>query len=50
LEVAGTLSDPILFPNRAALAGAAVGTGLMGPGFGTTVGAKAGQALDKLFK
>lgn len=50
LEVAGTLQDPVLFPNRAALAGAAVGTGLMGPGLGTTVGAKAGEALDRLFK
>lgn len=50
LEVSGTLQDPILFPNRAALAGAAVGTGILGPGFGTGVGAKAGEALDKLFK
>jgi hypothetical protein len=50
LEVAGTIQDPVLFPNRAALAGAAVGTGLMGPGFGTSVGTKAGEALDKLFK
>lgn len=50
LEVAGTIQDPVLFPNRAALAGAAVGTGLMGPGFGTGVGAKAGEALEKLFK
>lgn len=50
LELGGTLGDPVLFPNRAALAGAAVGTGLMGPGLGTTVGAKAGAALDKLFR
>jgi uncharacterized protein involved in outer membrane biogenesis len=50
LEVSGTLQDPVLFPNRAALAGAAVGTGLLGPGFGTGLGAKAGEALDSLFK
>lgn len=50
LELGGTLRDPVLFPNRAALAGAAVGTGLMGPGLGTTVGAKAGTMLEKLFK
>ncbi|MEO1765607.1 AsmA family protein [Thiobacter aerophilum] len=50
LELAGTLREPVLFPNRAALAGAVVGTGLMGPGLGTTVGAKAGAALDRLFR
>lgn len=50
LEVSGTLQNPVLFPNRAALAGAAVGTGLLGPGFGTGLGAKAGEALDSLFK
>lgn len=50
LEVGGTLRDPILFPDRAALAGAAVGTGLMGPGLGTSVGAKAGEALGRLFR
>ena len=50
LEVSGTLNDPVLFPNRAALAGAAAGTAFMGPGFGTSVGSKAGQALENLFK
>ena len=50
LDVSGTVSDPVLFPNRAALAGAAAGTAIMGPGFGTSVGSKAGQALEKLFK
>lgn len=50
LDVSGTLSDPVLFPNRAALAGAAAGTAILGPGWGTSVGSKAGQALDKLFK
>ncbi len=50
LEVAGTVQDPILFPDRAALAGAAAGTALLGPGFGTAVGSKAGQALENLLK
>lgn len=50
LDVSGTVSDPVLFPNRAALAGAAAGTAIMGPGFGTSVGSKAGQALEKIFK
>ena len=50
LDVSGTLSDPILLPNRAAFAGAAAGTAILGPGFGTGVGSKAGQMLDKLFK
>jgi hypothetical protein len=50
LEVSGTLQNPILFPDRAALAGAAAGTAVMGPGFGTSVGTKAGEAIEKLFK
>lgn len=50
LDVSGTVSDPVLFPNRAALAGAAAGTAILGPGWGTSVGSKAGQALEKLFK
>ncbi|MBT9612629.1 MAG: AsmA family protein [Burkholderiales bacterium] len=50
LDVSGTVNEPVLFPNRAALAGAAAGTAIMGPGFGTSVGSKAGQALERLFK
>ena len=50
LDVSGTLSNPILLPNRAALAGAAAGTAILGPGFGTGAGSKAGQMLEKLFK
>lgn len=50
LEVAGTLDDPVLFPSRAALAGAAVGTGLLGAGWGTGLGAKAGERLERLFR
>ncbi len=50
LNVSGTLQEPVLFPSGAALAGAAVGTGLLGPGLGTAIGSKAGQALERLFK
>lgn len=50
LDVSGTLSEPVLLPNAAALAGAAAGTALMGPGFGTGLGTKAGQALEALFQ
>ena len=50
LDVSGTVSDPVLSPNRAALAGAAAGTAILGPGFGTSIGSKAGQALEKIFK
>lgn len=50
LDVSGTLSEPVLLPNPAALAGAAAGTAILGPGFGTGVGSKAGQALENIFK
>lgn len=50
LNVSGTVQEPILLPSGTALAGAALGTGLLGPGLGTAVGSKAGQALEKLFK
>lgn len=50
LDVSGTLSDPVLFPNYAALAGATAGTAILGPGFGTGIGSKAGQALESIFK
>lgn len=50
LKVAGTLQHPVLLPDGAALAGAATGTMMLGPGFGTAIGSKAGQALESLFK
>ncbi|TXT23943.1 MAG: hypothetical protein FD134_1839 [Gallionellaceae bacterium] len=49
LEISGTLSDPVLRPTKSALAGASVGTALMGPGLGTALGIKAGNLLNKLF-
>lgn len=50
LDLSGTISDPVILPNKAALAGAAAGTAVLGPGVGTSVGSKAGQLLEKLFK
>jgi uncharacterized protein involved in outer membrane biogenesis len=49
LNVAGTLDSPLLYPTGATLAGAAVGTAVMGPGLGTSVGAKVGGWAEDLF-
>ena len=49
LAVSGTLRDPILRPTGSALAGAAVGTAILGPGFGTALGIKASNLVNKLF-
>jgi hypothetical protein len=49
LNVAGSLDSPLLYPTGATLTGAAVGTALLGPGVGTTVGVKAGNFVEGLF-
>ena len=49
LNVAGTVDSPLLYPTGASIAGAAVGTALLGPGLGTGVGAKVGGWVDGLF-
>jgi uncharacterized protein involved in outer membrane biogenesis len=50
LEVSGTVSNPVVLPNKAAVAGAIAGTAIL-PGVGTSigakVGAKTGETLDK---
>lgn len=48
LNVAGTVASPILYPTGGTLAGAAVGTVVLGPGFGTSLGAKVGGWAEKL--
>jgi uncharacterized protein involved in outer membrane biogenesis len=48
LEISGTMDSPMVLPTKAALAGGAAGTVLMGP-LGTGLGVKAGSALGKLF-
>jgi uncharacterized protein involved in outer membrane biogenesis len=49
LRVAGTTQDPVLYPTGAAVAGAAAGTAVLGPGVGTTLGVRVGDALEGLF-
>jgi uncharacterized protein involved in outer membrane biogenesis len=45
LDVSGTVSDPVVLPNKAALAGAIAGTAILGPA-GTGLGMKAGKEAD----
>jgi uncharacterized protein involved in outer membrane biogenesis len=49
LNVAGTVGAPLLYPTGGTMAGAAVGTVILGPGLGTSVGAKAGSWAEGLF-
>ncbi len=49
LNVSGTTQFPILLPTGGTIAGAAVGTAILGPGVGTSVGAKVGQWTEGLF-
>ncbi len=49
LNVSGTLESPRLLPTGASMAGAAVGTAILGPGVGTSVGAKVGSWAESLF-
>ncbi len=48
LDVSGTVSKPVVLPSKAAIAGAVAGTAILGPGVGTSLGIKAGGAIDKL--
>jgi uncharacterized protein involved in outer membrane biogenesis len=48
LQISGTLTRPVVLPSTAAMAGAVAGTALLGPGFGTGLGVKAGGAIDKI--
>ena len=47
LQVSGTVDKPEVFPTKAAMAGAVAGTAILGPGLGTSLGIKAGGAVDK---
>ena len=49
LNVAGTVGSPLLYPTGAGVAGAAVGTVILGPGLGTSMGAKVGTWAEGLF-
>jgi uncharacterized protein involved in outer membrane biogenesis len=50
LNVAGTVDAPVLYPTGAVMAGAALGTVILGPGVGTSVGAKVGGWVEGLFR
>jgi len=47
LDISGTVNDPLVLPSKAALAGAVAGTAVLGPGLGTSLGMKAGTAVEK---
>lgn len=49
MVVSGTVNNPIIRPSGSAMAGAAIGTAILGPGLGTAVGVKVGGFLKKLF-
>jgi uncharacterized protein involved in outer membrane biogenesis len=49
LNVSGTVDSPMVLPTGAAVAGAAAGTAILGPGVGTSVGVKIGNWADGLF-
>jgi uncharacterized protein involved in outer membrane biogenesis len=49
LNVAGTVDTPLLYPTGGTMTGAAIGTVIMGPGLGTSVGAKVGSWAEGLF-
>jgi hypothetical protein len=48
LVVTGTVNQPLVYPSKAAIAGAALGTAVLGPGVGTSLGIKASKGLDKI--
>jgi uncharacterized protein involved in outer membrane biogenesis len=49
LNVMGSVQSPLLLPTGGTLAGAAVGTAILGPGLGTSTGAKVGGWVEGLF-
>lgn len=50
LNVGGTVDAPLLYPTGGAMAGAALGTVILGPGVGTSVGAKVGGWAEGLLR
>ncbi|MEY3746945.1 MAG: hypothetical protein RL194_404, partial [Pseudomonadota bacterium] len=49
LQVSGSTEKPMVFPTKAALAGAAAGTAILGPGVGTSLGVQAAEKVKGLF-
>ena len=50
LLVAGTFGEPWVRPTDEALAGATIGTTILGPGVGTAIGVKAGELIGNIGK
>lgn len=48
LAVSGRIGEPVVRPTASAMAGGAAGTVLLGPGLGTAVGVKVGEAFGKM--
>ena len=48
LVISGTVKNPTVYPSKSAIAGAVAGTALLGPGVGTSLGMKAGSALNRI--
>ena len=46
--VGGTLGDPSFLPAASSIIGGVIGTGLLGPGWGTALGVRLGQLLDSV--
>lgn len=46
--VGGTLDDPSFLPATSTIIGGVIGTGLLGPGWGTALGVRLGQLLDSV--
>ena len=49
IKISGTVDAPDLRPTTEAMAGGAVGTAILGPGVGTTIGIKVGTFITDLF-
>lgn len=47
LSVSGVVSEPVLRPTKSAMAGGVAGTAILGPGVGTAIGVKVGEAVQK---
>lgn len=48
VSVGGTLDDPSFVPATSTIIGGVIGTGLLGPGWGTALGVRLGQLLDSV--
>lgn len=47
LVVSGVVGEPVFRPTKSAVAGGVAGTAILGPGVGTAIGVKVGEAVQK---